>query len=138
MAGGSTREVGYGGSSGVRRQGMSWSDMGEVLGIRKQAAQQRFRTDLEAGDLAEPDQIEVRLGASAFNEERILEREGRAGHELVRVGLPALIFRKTSRPLEYRRIVAINPPASDAKLASEGWIYVASWFPFHYFKRVAG
>lgn len=121
-----------------RRQGMSWSEIGEVLGISKQAAQQRFRTELEMGDLPEPDQFEVRLGATAFNEERILEREGRAGHELVRVGLLALVFRKTSRVWEYRRVVAINAPATEAKLASEGWIYVASWFPFHYFKRVAG
>jgi hypothetical protein len=121
-----------------RRQGMSWSDIGEVLGISKQAAQQRFRTDLEADDVADPDQVEVRLGASAFNEERILEQAGRAGNELVRVGLFSLGFRKSSRVWEYRRVVAVNPPLTDAKLAEAGWVYVASWFPFHYFKRAAG
>jgi hypothetical protein len=118
-----------------RRQGMSWSDIGEVLGISKQAAQQRFRTELEVGDVVESDQIEVKLGATAFNEERLLEQAGRAGNELIGVGVLSLIFRKTSKLWEYRRVVAIVPHKTQLKFAKAGWTYAASWFPFHYFKR---
>ncbi len=120
-----------------RREGMSWAEIGEVLGITKQAAQQRFRSDLEVGVQLEPDQIEVRVGATAFNEERILDQEGRKGAELMRVGLLTLVFRKTSSIWEYRRVVAVTSQLAEAKLAPEGWSYTASWFPFHYFKRLA-
>jgi hypothetical protein len=123
--------------SAGRREGMSWTDIGDVLGISKQAAQQRFRTDLGGDGPDGPDQIEVRLGATAFNEVRILEQEGGRGNELLRVGALGLVFRKTAEVWEYRRVVALSSPMAEAAMAKEGWSYVASWFPFHYFKRLA-
>lgn len=122
--------------SAGRREGMSWTDIGDVLGISKQAAQQRFRTDFGSDGPEGPDQIEVRLGATAFNEVRILEQEGRRGNELLRVGALRLVFRKTTEIWEYRRVVALSSPIAEAAMAKEDWSYVASWFPFHYFKRL--
>ena len=123
--------------SAGRREGMSWTDIGDVLGISKQAAQQRFRADFGSDGPEGPDQIEVRLGATAFNEVRILEQEGGRGNELLRVGALGLVFRKTADVWEYRRVVALTSPMAEAMMAKEDWTYVASWFPFHYFKRLA-
>ncbi|MGH6988135.1 MAG: nuclear transport factor 2 family protein [Caulobacteraceae bacterium] len=111
---------------------------GEVFGVSKQAAQKRFRSEFEEGEGVEPGQIEGRLGATAFNEARILDQGGRKGNELVRVGALALVFEKTGRVWEHRRAVAVTAELAMAKLAKDGWVYVASWFPFHYFKRQAG
>jgi hypothetical protein len=59
-----------------RRAGLSWAEVGDVLGNSKQAAQQRFRSDPTIDNPSADDLIEVRLGATAFNELRILRREG--------------------------------------------------------------
>ena len=117
-----------------RRAGMSWSEVGDALGISKQAAQQRFRSELEA-EQPKRDLIEVRLGATAFNEVRILRREGLAGNELVGTGGLTLMFRRTDRLWEYERAIAVSAPLITAKMSRQGWTYVSSWFPFHYFKR---
>ena len=117
-----------------RRAGLSWTEIGAMLGISKQAAQQRFGggqiAELEAGDA----DIEVR-GATALNEMKRLEEEGRKGRELVAIGLLRLLLRQTSQAWEYRRLAAIAPTAQMARMESQGWAHVASWFPFHYFKR---
>lgn len=116
----------------ARRSGLSWSEIGEALGISKQAAQQRFRTledranEPPAGD----GEMVVRYGATAFNEMSILREEGRQGHELMSVGPLQLTFRRTDRCWEYRRVIG-----SGTRLEREGWTHVASWLPFLYFKR---
>ncbi len=118
-----------------RREGLSWSEIGEILGISKQAALKRFRSESDVEDAVEPGQIKVRLGATAFNEERILDQEGRKGNELMRVDMLALVFRTTSVTWEYHRTLAMTSALAEAKLARDGWVYVAGWFAFHYFKR---
>lgn len=118
----------------ARRTGLSWTEVGEALGISKQAAQQRFKS-ASAGDemeVAEGEEI-VRLGATAFNEMSILRTEGRKGHELIRTGALALVFRPTSCEWEYMRKIGSASLSSEMKKA--GWTYVSSWIPFHYFKR---
>ena len=117
----------------ARRTGMSWTEIGEVLGISKQAAQQRFKSPQEQ-DLAGDDGEEiVRLGATAFNEMSILRAEGAKGNELIRTGALTLVFRPTTTVWEYRR--KIGTAAVTAEMKRAGWIYVSSWLPFHYFKR---
>jgi hypothetical protein len=117
----------------ARRAGVSWAEIGEALGISKQAAQQRFRgasdDHAEEGDGLEI----VRLGATAFNEMRILREEGLKGGELVRTGALTLVFRPTGQPWEYRR--RLGAVSAVAEMKKEGWEYVSSWLPFHYFKR---
>jgi hypothetical protein len=120
----------------ARRSGLSWSEIGEVLGISKQAAQQRFRTP-DINEAAGPsdaseDEILVRWGAHAFNEMDILREEGAKGHELVSFGPLFLKFRRTETNWEYRRVIGGRP-----KLEREGWRYVGSWLPFFYYKRPA-
>ncbi|WP_054119097.1 hypothetical protein [Porphyrobacter sp. AAP60] len=118
----------------ARRSGMSWSEIGDVLGISKQAAQQRFRTqgpaEIEADDGDGEGEKVVRYGAHAFNEMAILREAGTQGHELVSVGPLQLTFRRTDTRWEYRRVISIS-----AGLEREGWIHAASWLPFLYLKR---
>lgn len=117
-----------------RRAGMSWTEIGETLGISKQAAQQRFGGAGDPADTVDEGRVVVRLGATAFNEMQILEREGAKGNELVQIGVLQLVFRPTRRRWTYRRVVAVSPKPLAAAQAA-GWTFVASWFPFHYFKR---
>lgn len=117
----------------ARRTGLSWTEIGNALGISKQAAQQRFRSVGMDEELAgeEGEEI-VRLGATAFNEMRILREEGKKGHELTRTGMLTLVFRPTACQWEYRRQMGALSTVEERKA---GWIYVSSWLPFHYFKR---
>jgi hypothetical protein len=122
----------------ARRSGLSWTDIGDALGISKQAAQQRFKLEMDDSDTtqAEGEKV-VRLGAHAFNEMRILGQEGESGHELIDAGLLKLIFRKTDQQWEYKRRIGGVWMADEmrAEMRKAGWAYVSSWPPFHYFKR---
>lgn len=121
----------------ARRADLSWSEIGETLGISKQAAQQRFRALATADGEAMPDAAAiVRTGATAFNEMRILAEEGRRGHELTGVGVLTLTFRTSDRAWEYCRRVGSG--SDTARLEAAGWQHVASYLPFHYYKRAIG
>ena len=122
----------------ARRSGLSWAEIGDCLGITKQAAQQRFKTATAIDDTSlADDEIVIRLGATAFNEMRILREEGAKGHELMETGALKLVFRKTNQLWEYqRRIGGIwTIGGMKAEMREGGWAYVDSWPPFHYFKR---
>jgi hypothetical protein len=122
----------------ARRTGLSWAEIGQALGISKQAAQQRFRPgELADEQLADSGDEIVRLGATAFNELKILREEGLRGRELMRVGALALVFRPSGRRWEYLRRVA-PWAAPEAVQAAEGWTHVGSWLPFQYYKRPIG
>lgn len=121
-----------------RRGGLSWGELGALLGISKQAAQQRFGRPGDA-DVANANEgeIEVRLGATAFNEMGMLREEGERGRELVGTGALSLTFRQTDRRWEYRRVVGMSQALTAERMGRDGWTYVSSWIPFHYFKRAA-
>lgn len=119
-----------------RRAGMSWSDIGALIGVSKQGAQQRFGGPSDDFAPSGTDQISVRLGATAFNELGMLREEGLKGRELMSTGPLVLTFRQTDRTWEHIRTTGIGPDVKGMK--EQGWIYVSSWFVFHYFKRPAG
>jgi len=119
----------------ARRVGLSWTEIGDALGISKQAAQQRFRPVGGDNDLPDDDGTRVvRLGANAFNEMTILREEGLNGHELMATGAFKLMFRPTRQRWDYAR--RIGGAAMIANMTDAGWTYVSSWLPFHYFKRL--
>lgn len=115
-----------------RRGGLSWADIGGVIGVSRQAAQQRFGGADD--DRVHPDAITVLLGATAFNEMQMLKREGEAGRELIDTGALRLFFRQTDHAWTYRRTVG---EMNVRQVRSEGWEHVSSWFVFHYYKRPA-
>ncbi|KQM28522.1 MULTISPECIES: hypothetical protein [unclassified Sphingomonas] len=118
----------------ARRADMSWAEIGKTLGISKQAAQQRFGRATGHAEEGVDNGTFVRTGATAFNELRILAGEGRKGNELVALGALTLSFRPSEQTWEYCR--RIGTGSDTTRMQAEGWEHVASWLPFHYYKRV--
>ena len=117
----------------ARRSGVSWLEIGEALGISKQAAQQRFGL----ADVEIPEGIRVVKGATTFNEMAMLSEEGKAGFHLVGFGPLTLRLKPSRKKWLHIRESGVNVQKIRAKKEAEGWEYVGSWFPFHYFKKPA-
>jgi hypothetical protein len=110
---------------------MSWVDIGALLGISKQAAQQRFGGQR---DDAEPpaEAIVVKLGTTPLSEPQILAQQGAARRELIEIGTFRLIFQPSDTAWAYLR--SVRPLAND-RLEAENWQVAGRWFVFHYYKR---
>lgn len=126
-----------------RHAGLSWADIGEVLGVTRQAAQQRFApssasTYLPAPQAEDSDsELVCRTGMTAFNEVPVLEEEGRSGNALVGAAPLKLYFSPRGVRHENVRVTALRAaPVIKARKAA-GWTFVLSWYPFHYFTREA-
>jgi hypothetical protein len=120
-----------------RRAGLSWAEIGALIGISKQAAQQRFGASEPAIPETNGD-ILVRHGATALNEMAMLEVEGQAGRELIDTGPLKLYLRQTERRWAYERMAGIFPDSVRRQMERDGWTWVSTWYPFLYFKRDAG
>ncbi|MBC3880616.1 hypothetical protein H8K35_03150 [Undibacterium sp. LX40W] len=118
----------------ARRSDVPWSEIGSVMGITRQAAQQRFAPE-ESNEQAAENSKRI-SGANAFNEMQILETEGKAGYHLVGFGPHFLTVLASKKVWEHRRLYALNIANKQSQMEDEGWTYVGSWFPFHFFKRV--
>lgn len=115
----------------ARRSEVSWLEIGDALGISKQAAQQRFGlTDIEA-----PEGIRVVEGVTAFNEMTILSEEGKMGFHLVGFGAFTLFLKPSRKKWLHSRELGINIRKIRQRKEAAGWEHVGSWFPFHYFKK---
>ena len=118
----------------TRRADLPWSEIGAVMGITRQAAQQRFAPEEDSQPLTESTR---RIpGATAFNEMQILQAEGKAGYHLVGFGPLFLTVMASTSVWEHRRLHSLNVMSKRPQMEAAGWIYVGSWFPFHYFKRI--
>ncbi len=123
--------------AGARRAGHSWDAIGRVLGVSRQAAQQRFGAATAptrgAPPPGAPDR-RVLTPLTAFDEMEALEREGLLGWHLVDFGPFFHVVERSDRPWEHRRVpFAVGPRLR--RLEAEGWIPVGAWFPWRYLKR---
>ncbi len=120
-----------------RRAGATWADIGDTLGISRQAAQQRFKVDFTnlVEENEEAQSIITRTRVSAFNETRVMDEEGRNGRMLVGCGFLKMNFVQTNKIWEHRRIITFAETSQIDKMIEQGWTHVASWSPFHYFRR---
>jgi hypothetical protein len=118
--------------TGARHAGHSWDAVGRVLGVSRQAAQQRFKT--AAGQAPENPARKVLTGMTAFNEMDALAREGRGGYHLVDFGPFYLVVEASERQWEHRRTIAPTR-AAQRRLEDDGWQPVGTWFPFRYYAR---
>jgi hypothetical protein len=119
---------------GARQAGHSWEAIGGLLGVSRQAAQQRFAApanDAEAGASADR---RVITGVTAFTEMGALAAEGRAGWHLVDLGPFYLVVERSAHQWEHRR-ATLPSRSAQQRLEADGWIAVGTWFPFRYFKR---
>jgi len=123
--------------AGARRASHSWDAIGRVLGVSRQAAQQRFGAAAGApgaASISETPDRRVLSPLTAFDEMEVLEREGRLGWHVVDFGPFFHVVERSDHPWEHRRVpFAIG--ARLRRLEAEGWIAVGAWFPWRYLKR---
>ncbi|MDJ0385978.1 hypothetical protein [Streptomyces sp. G-G2] len=135
----------------ARAAGHSWDTVGRVLGVSRQAAQQRFTDkdkdkDKDKGTVQPsafvggPDTPERRIltPLTAFNEMAALAEAGRDGWHLIGYGSFFHEVESSDHPWNHCRL----PLASGARhrrMEAEGWIPVGDgWFPWRYYKRPVG
>ncbi|UQN09046.1 hypothetical protein [Deinococcus sp. QL22] len=121
--------------SAARTAGYSWEAIGQVLGLSKQAAQQRF----SKGDTVPSSEEEIRrlTPLTAFNEMDILNRAGVYGWHSVGFGTLYHDVQKSDEQWEHRRVLAFDPARST--LEGEGWQLIGTlWFPWAYLARPTG
>lgn len=113
----------------------SWATIGKLMGISRQAAQQRFSSIQPDVDISG---VTRTIVSSASNEMKLLMAEGAAGFHLIDFGLYYLQVAASNDLWEHRREIALHIGARRQQLEADGWIYVGAWLPFHYFKRKVG
>ncbi len=125
----------------ARRAGCTWEQVGGVLGMTRQAVQQRFgRADAAESDVAglDPDeptrpaaQRRTLTPVTAFTEMAALRRLGRFGWHAVWFGALFFDLEHTDRQWEHRRQLVWQPRPEGA-----GWQPLGpGWFPWVYFAR---
>lgn len=130
---------------GARAAGHSWDSVGGVLGVSRQAAQQRFAVKASAvkpgsaeggaDGTAAPDGGPVRrviTPVTAFNEMAELDAAGHDGWHLVDYGTLFLVVEASDRAWEHRRVFV----GQRRRMNADGWTQVGSGsFPWGYYKR---
>ncbi|CAM5296605.1 hypothetical protein SAVIM338S_00386 [Streptomyces avidinii] len=127
---------------GARAAGHSWDSVGGVLGVSRQAAQQRFAVKAPAAEpgsaIGAQDQVDgapprrTITPVTAFNEMAELEEAGRDGWHLVDYGPLFLVVEASDRTWEHRRAFG----GQRRRMKAEGWTQVGTWsFPWRYYKR---
>ncbi|MEU3404572.1 hypothetical protein ABZ766_11565 [Streptomyces sp. NPDC006670] len=126
---------------GARAAGHSWDTVGRVLGVSRQAAQQRFASKAVAAPAAAGPGAPKRRtlsGLTAFNEMAALEEAGRDGWHMVGYGPFFHEVEASGHPWEHCR-VTLPSTARHRRMESQGWVPVgAGWFPWRYYKRPVG
>ena len=124
-----------------RRAGLSWAEIGKLLGISRQAAQQRFSTETNAiysgeADFDPQDSTRItRRGVTVFNEAKIMREEGAKGRKIVGATWLTLYFTQTDAPVENIRVVSLRGSSLVKEYENEGWDLAFTWTPYRYFTR---
>ena len=116
----------------ARRAGCTWEQLGGVLGLTRQAVQQRFgRTDDDVA-AGQPARERRRLApVTAFSEMAALRRLGRFGWHAVWFGALYFELEQDDRQWEHRRQLVWQGTPDGA-----GWQPLGpGWFPWSYFAR---
>ncbi|WP_329391623.1 DUF2812 domain-containing protein (plasmid) [Streptomyces sp. NBC_01351] len=127
---------------GARAAGHSWDTVGRVLGVSRQAAQQRFATKAADAVASEPPaggpgtaERRILSPLSAFNEMAALADAGREGWHLVGYGALFHEVEASDHPWEHCR-VTLASTSRHRRMEADGWTPVgAGWFPWRYYKR---
>lgn len=119
----------------ARTAGLSWDAIGGVLGVSRQAAQQRFGG--QAGAPKVTGDRRVLSPVTAFDEMEALADAGRHGWHSVDYGTLHHVLEKSDQQWEHRR--ALWGTVHRADLEAEGWQLVRSnTFPWSYWARPTG
>lgn len=127
-----TRDLLHQSVAAARASGHSWAAVGEVLGLTRQAAQQRFGPTADA-----PNEDDVRwLGpVTALDEMTELELAGRRGWHTVDAGMLKHKVVRTPTQWEHRRVVWTRPAGA---FEQDGWQVAVRAFPWLYLVRDLG
>lgn len=118
--------------TGARGAGHSWDTVGRLLGVSRQAAQQRFGGPGPPRSSGRDRRVLTPL--TAFDEMPVLEREGRRGWHVVDFGPLFHVVEASEHVWEHRRV--LWSPASGSRLGADGWVPIgAVTFPWGYWKR---
>ncbi len=117
--------------SSARAAGCTWEQVGSVLGITKQAAQQRYTRSDELEDrppsVGGPRTMTL-APLSAFNEMRVLDRAGRHGWHSV--GYGALFHVVEHSPVQWEHMrtgIATRPRGEGWQRIGGGWVLWSYW-----------
>jgi len=116
---------------GARSAGNTWEVIGQLLGMSRQAAQQRFGTEVSTRQ-----GVATRLlrPVTAFDEMAALAEAGRAGWHSIAYGPLYHLLARSDRQWEHLRVFMAGREA--AGLEQSGWQQIGDgWFPWAYFKR---
>lgn len=128
-----TRSILQSAVDSARRAGHSWEAIGRILGVSKQAAQQRFghRQQPADDDVAAVKRL---YPVNAFNEMTVLREIGQFGWHSVGFGVRFHRIELSAEQWEHTRIIA-NPKAIH-DLEVQGWQRIGEQsFPWAYFSR---
>ena len=127
--------------NGARAAGHSWDTLGRVLGVSRQAAQQRFSAAIQPrAALADETNTgplrKVLSPVTAFDEMAVLAIEGRHGWHSVDYGTLFHVVEHSARQWEHRRLPWTPGGAARRRLEAEGWMLIReTTFPWGYYKR---
>ena len=119
----------------ARSTGHSWAAVGEVLGLTRQAAQQRFGTVAKGAPVAEGPDTRWLGPVTAFDELPELELAGRKGWHTVGAAMLKHKMVRTPTPREHRRVIWNRPTKS---YETDGWTVAVRAFPWIYLIRDLG
>jgi hypothetical protein len=131
--------------SSARSAGHSWDAVGKVLGISRQAAQQRFGRGLGQGA---PGTVHDVVGSAPVGATRILTpvtavtempalaAYGRRGWRSTGFGAGYHRLVRTATQWEHQRVYVLG--ASRFGLEADGWERIGTWFPWVYYARSLG
>ncbi len=115
--------------SAARSSGHSWAAIGGVLGMSRQATQQRFGA---AREVEQSSEYRWLGPVTALDEMRELELAGRRGWRTVGAGMLKHRMERTDTQWEHRRVVWRRPAGS---YATDGWVVAVRAFPWLYLVR---
>jgi len=127
--------------NGARAAGHSWDTLGRVLGVSRQAAQQRFSAAIQPrAALADETNTgplrKVLSPVTAFDEMAVLAIEGRHGWHSVDYGALFHVVEHSALQWEHRRLPWTPGSAARRRLEAEGWMLIREMtFPWGYYKR---
>jgi len=111
----------------ARRAGCTWGQIGDVLGVSRQAAQQQYGEDTEtSNDVGRESMLLAPL--TSFTEMDVLNRAGRYGWHGVEFGPAYFRVERDTRQWEHFRTVLTMMPATDGwQRIGWGWMWWRYW-----------
>lgn len=124
---------------GARHAGHSWETIGQLLGVSRQAAQQRFGNAATTPGTGAPvvgaPERRILSPLTALDEMDVLAEAGRHGWHSVDYGTLFHLVEASPWQWEHRRVL-VSIGARRNRLHEEGWQLIKHmWFPWAYYKR---